>query len=384
MKIDSFSRGGWQLATLLAFLVWGCGDDGGAAPSAGAAGAGGVQSGGSSGVQSGGSSGVQAGGTGGVQAGGTGGVQAGGTGGAGGGTGGGVPTYTGFTLVLDQEFDAPLNLASDLVWTYSDGNTDSMYTRFAKDAISFSNGMAVLTATKPGVSGGTSFAEGVQANFPVSMGTSQVKSGELRTKYQNYRYGRYEARMKVAKNVNVITAFFTFRNPKWQEWRELDVEVTPANPAQNCGSNIVWANNCGAYGCTQNDYPGGGQKVPSLTGSATIYDDFHIYSMVNEETKATWYVDGSLIRTDTSSKLPKEQSMKIIFNLWVFNSSGWGGGDPEQKTYPMSAQIDWVRFYKKDTDTTYPCSPLPTCQPAADRDYQKNNAEDGLPSAAPW
>jgi hypothetical protein len=50
----------------------------------------------------------------------------------------------------------------------------------------------------------------------------------------------------------------------------------------------------------------------------------------------------------------------------------------------MSMLIDWVRLYKKDTDATYPCSPLPTCQPAEDRDYQKNNAEDGLTAAAPW
>jgi hypothetical protein len=27
---------------------------------------------------------------------------------------------------------------------------------------------------------------------------------------------------------------------------------------------------------------------------------------------------------------------------------------------------------------------LPDCQPAEDRDYQKNNAEDGPAAAAPW
>jgi hypothetical protein len=47
-------------------------------------------------------------------------------------------------------------------------------------------------------------------------------------------------------------------------------------------------------------------------------------------------------------------------------------------------QIDWVRLYKYDADTTYPCSPLPSCQPAGDRPYQKNNAEDGLPATADW
>jgi beta-glucanase (GH16 family) len=122
--------------------------------------------------------------------------------------------------------------------------------------------------------------------------------------------------------------------------------------------------------------------VPSLTGGATIYDDYHTYVMVNEETKATWYVDGQLIRTATT--LLPEKSMKIMFNLWVFPWSDWGGGLPDGNVYPMSMLIDWVRLYKKDTDTVYPCSPLPACQTADDKDYQKNNAEDGLPAAAPW
>jgi beta-glucanase (GH16 family) len=176
----------------------------------------------------------------------------------------------------------------------------------------------------------------------------------------------------------VISAFFTFRSPKWQDWRELDVEVTPANASNTCGMNVVKAQ--GAYA-----YPGGvytSVAVPSLTGGATIYDDFHIYAMVNDETQSRWYVDGQLIRTNNTVLI--EKSMKIMLNLWVFNSTAWGGGNPASNTYPMSMLIDWVRLYKKDTDTTYPCSPLPACQTADDRDYQKNNAEDGLPVAAPW
>ena len=95
-----------------------------------------------------------------------------------------------------------------------------------------------------------------------------------------------------------------------------------------------------------------------------------------------WYVDGALVRTATT--LLQDMSVKIMFNLWVFNTTAWGGGDPAQNTYPMSMYIDWVRLYASDADPVYPCSPLPQCQPAGDRDYQKNNAEDGLPTASPW
>jgi beta-glucanase (GH16 family) len=297
------------------------------------------------------------------------------------------PTYTGFTLKLVEEFNAPLDLVTDPNWTYSDGFGDNRYTRYVKQAITFTGGNAVITATNDGVTntGYPTYAEGIAAAFPdVVTGTTTVKSGELRTKYQNWRYGRFEARIKTPKNSNVIGAFFTFRNPKWQDWRELDVEITPANAANAAGTNIVWGNNAAAYGNTSNSYSA--KTITTLTGGATIYDDFHVYALENVTGKSTWYVDGTQIRQETGTgvKLP-DMSMKIMFNLWVFPNGGWGGaGGPGANTYPMSMLIDWIRLYKADADTTYPCSPLPSCQPAADRDYQKNNAEDGLPAAAPW
>jgi beta-glucanase (GH16 family) len=298
-------------------------------------------------------------------------------------SGASYPTYPGFTLELVEEFDDPLDLAADPNWTYSDGHGDGAYTRYDKAAITFAGGNAVLTATAPdgGVPASPSYAEGTDkgGEWPVAAPAGTVLSGELRTKHNNWRYGRFEARFKAAKNNNVISAFLTFRSPKWQDWREIDIEVTPVNPVWNCGMNIIKAQGAYAYPTGNSAYTNA--PVPSLTGSATIYDDFHTYALVNEETGSTWYVDGQQIRTNPGSM---EKSMKVGLNLWVFNNGAWGGSSFPRNTYPMSMLIDWVRLYKKDTDATYPCSPLPACQLAEDRDYQKNNAEDGLPAAAPW
>jgi beta-glucanase (GH16 family) len=300
---------------------------------------------------------------------------------------GGYPTYPGFTLKLVEEFDQPIDLVNDPIWTYSDGFGENRYTRFVKQAITFTDGNAVITATNDGVvnTGYPTYADGELApNFPaIVTGTTTVKSGDLRTKYQNWRYGRFEARTKAAKNVNSISCFFTWRSPKWVEWRDLRFEITPANAANAAGTNITWGHNAAAYGGTSNSYSA--KTITTLAGGATIYDDFHTYAFENLPTSAKWFVDGTLVRTETGTgvKLP-ELSMKILLFLYVFPSSGWGGGNPAANTYPMSMQIDWVRLYKSDADTIYPCSPLPSCQPAGDRPYQKNNAEDGLPAAAPW
>jgi beta-glucanase (GH16 family) len=296
------------------------------------------------------------------------------------------PTYDGFTLKLVEEFDQPLDLATDPNWTYSDGFGDNRYTRYVKQAITFTGGNAVITATGDGVTnpGYPTFAEGELNNFPaVVTGTTTVKSGELRTKYQNWRYGRFEARMKTPNNSNVIGAFFTFRNPKWLEWREIVFEITPANAPTSAGTDLVWGHNAAAFGNASNAYSA--KPVPSLADGGTIYDDFHTYAFENLPTKTNWFVDGAQIRQETGTGVKlADMAMKIMFNLWVFPSGSWGGGMAALNVYPMSMQIDWVRLYKSDADTVYPCSPLPSCQPAGDRPFQKNNAEDGLPEAAPW
>jgi beta-glucanase (GH16 family) len=298
------------------------------------------------------------------------------------------PVYPGFTLDLVEEFDEPIDLVNDPNWTYSDGFGDNRWTRYKKEAISFTGGNAVLTAATPpgGVvnTGYPTYAEGELNAFPaITTGTTTVESGELRTKYQNWRYGRFEARMKTPKNSNVIGAFFTFRNPKWQDWRELTFEITPGNSPTSAGTNIFYGVNAAAAAETSKSYSA--KPVPGLNVGATIYDDFHTYAWENLPTSVTWFIDGTQVRQETGTgvKLP-DMSMKIMFNLWVFPSSSYGGGNPASNTYPMSMLIDWVRLYKSDADPVYPCSPLPICQPTGDRDYQKNNAEDGLPAAAPW
>ena len=294
------------------------------------------------------------------------------------------PQYPGFTLKLVEDFDEPLDLASDPIWTYSDGMPDSAYTRYAKQAVSFAEGRALITATAPpgGVVGAgyPSYAEGGPTQFPVTMAAAPVQSGELRTKHNNWRYGRFEARLKPALNSNVVNAFFTFRSPSWQDWRSLTFDLTPENPPSKAGTNIIYANSCFGYGCTLNAYTA--LPMPSLASGGTIYDDFHTYVIENMPDAVKWYVDGALIRTETSN-LP-EKSMKVMLDVYVFGNDSWGGGLPSDNTYPMSMAIDWIRLYKANVDTTYPCSPLPECQPAEDRDFQKNNAEDGLPAAAPW
>lgn len=372
----------------------GNGASGGSAPTAGTTGSGGTSpgSGGSAGTSVvGGSAGTSVVG------------GAAGTAGTGGSSVPGVmghpdpavtyPTYPGFTLALVEEFNAPLDLVTDPIWTYSDGGLGEGAVRFKKDAITFDGGLMKITVREEYTASSHSYAEN-SSHYEGLPADKTLVSGELRTKYNNFRYGRYEARFKAptpnpdtAKLGNFIHTLFTFRTPKFQDWREIDIEVTGASTTE-ITTNVIYGDNKEFWG---GDFDEAVSTYPTGNGAmavpATFHarNDFHTYAFEWTPTQIRWYIDDVLIRVkdpgtpgvDEVAFIP-DKSAKIMMNLWVFDGTGFGG-NPLENVYPFTAEYDWFRFYKLDTETTYPCSPTPDCLPAEDKDGSKNNAEDGIP-----
>jgi endo-1,3-1,4-beta-glycanase ExoK len=296
------------------------------------------------------------------------------------------PKYDGFTPYLIEEFNEPLDLDHDPNWTYGDGALYEGMTRMVKENISFENGSLTLKISDTPQPGAYSFsaADNVAAK-PLS-------SGELRTIYNNYRYGRYEVRMKAPSNgSNYIFTMFTYRTPAYLLWREIDIEVQAA-PRDTFITNLItappgtrkWS---AAIEDSTTNYPygGAGSGIPAGYDSQS---DYHVYAFEWLPTEIKWYVDGTLIRVKQDGvgkndlAVPKE-STKIVMNLWVFTSKDLGGGDPALNTFPIAGQYDWFRFYKWNQDATYPCGATPGCLPAADLELAKNNAADPLPDRRP-
>src|SRR6266545_2512915 len=288
------------------------------------------------------------------------------------------PKRDGFTLYLVEEFNQAIDLRADPIWTYSDGGLPEGNVRFVAGNISFSGGKLVITATKQTVAGSFSYAE----NGMVF--TKPLASGEFRTKFNNFRYGRYEARLKAPnQNGNFINTMFAFRTPKYQDWREIDVEVTGDKPG-SLTTNVIWGNNQQAWspGIEEpaNQYPSGAGAMP-LPAGFNNRTAFHTYAFEWTAGVVRWYIDDVLVRVKMNGVGPNslpvpEKSAKIMMNLWIFPSNGFGG-DPSLNTYPMTTEYEWFRFYKWNNDQQYPCPNPPTCLPADDKDVSKNNPDDG-------
>ncbi|HVY27953.1 MAG TPA: family 16 glycosylhydrolase [Polyangiaceae bacterium] len=287
-----------------------------------------------------------------------------------------APQYDGFTLWLVEDFTQPLDLATDPIWTYSDGGFETH--RFTKDAITFEDGKMVLTLSDTTVPASCAYA-----NTGLVMERKR-KAGELRTKHNWFRYGRYEARLKAPSvkpndpvtNGNYIASLFTYRQPACQEWREIDLEVT-GDTATRLSTNLITAEKDCNFSADKEqpqvfELPGNFRTDFQTIGFEWLPGSIKFY-----------YLDAQgkvvQLRELTGAKVPT-LSAKILANLWMFNDTfDFGGPMGANNLLPFRAEYDFVRFYRWDQDLDYPCADMTaSCLKPEDVDLTRNNACDGI------
>jgi hypothetical protein len=351
-------------------------------------------------------------GAGGAPTGGSGGATVGGGGGMAGTGGGGpeipcpanvvghcseatYPTYPGYTLNLVEDFPAPLDLDTDPIFTWSDGSPADGQTGFRKENIGFAGGKMTLTAESMCPAKTTNsacypprptvYGEALKPNATAAVGAMGVWSGELRSKYNNYRYGRYEAKyaapianpgQEATDNMsgNYLSTMFIFRTPKNAVWNEIDIELEPWKHDQMAG-NILNIAGFSSYPGAGNagDFPQPGSRTPAPPGYAITQE--HVYAFNWTPTKVEWFIDGMSVHTfnagDKATVPIPALSSKIMMNLWVFSGNTFGDG--VNNKFPFKATYEYFRFYKLDTETKYPCSPTPACLDADDKTASSQN-----------
>lgn len=188
-------------------------------------------------------------------------------------------------------------------------------------------------------------------------GNVSYTSGRVNTMGKHdFKYGIFEARLKVPKSYGYLPAFWMMPTDEmfygqWPTCGEIDImEVLGGSPTRN-------------YGTLHFGEPHKQDQGYIDLEKGNFADEFHTFDVEWLPDRINWYCDGKLYHTVTdwySAKegqgentfpAPFDQKFYMILNLAVGNS--WAGMVDERTDFSDRFVIDYVRAYqKKNYDTT--------------------------------
>ena len=189
--------------------------------------------------------------------------------------------------------------------------------------------------------------------------TYSFYGAELSGKEQ-FKYGRFEARMKMAAISGSVSSMFVYYDDSWikkeEPWNEIDIEVLGKAPTQ-WQSNIITREGDPSISANTSS-----ESKPLHDFGFDATQDFHLYAIVWTPEYVSWEIDSVEVRRDTLGMsrgkhadadqvafLTENQSLR--FNLWASKSAAWTGKWNNGIGLPVEQQIDYVRVYSYDEAT---------------------------------
>ncbi|MBO9730115.1 MAG: family 16 glycosylhydrolase [Chitinophaga sp.] len=223
-----------------------------------------------------------------------------------------------YQLIWSDEFDG--NSVNTSKWSFETGpgvNNEKQYYQAANASVS--NGNLVITAKKQSVNG--------WAYTSARMNTA----GHFTTKY-----GRIEARIKLASGQGLWPAFWMLGNNigsvGWPKCGEIDI-MEQVNTSNTIYGTIHWdANGHVSYGGT----------------TSTTITDYHVYAVEWDASAIRWYVDGNQYATanilnNINSTEEFHNDFFIILNMAV--GGDFPGQTIDESKLPANMYVDYVRVY---------------------------------------
>ncbi len=133
-----------------------------------------------------------------------------------------------------------------------------------------------------------------------------------------FQYGKFEARIKMASGSGIVSSMFLFQEgsdiPDGRPWVEVDIESLGKNP-NSIQSNIITGKT--------------GAQVTSEKHHAVnpaVNEDFHTYAIEWTPNYVRWTVDGTEVRkTEGGQVSALTGTQGLRFNLWSSESAAWVG-----------------------------------------------------------
>lgn len=161
---------------------------------------------------------------------------------------------------------------------------------------------------------------------------------------QEFRYGRFEARLQLPRGQGLWPAFWllgaNFPTVGWPAAGEIDVmEYRGQEPGTVHGS---------LHGP---GYSGGAALTRTWSPTATRFDNsFHVFAIEWSAERVDWFVDGARFfgvrREDVPGPWAFDGSFNVLLNVAV---GGTFVGAPSAVTaFPQAMTVDWVRVYQRE------------------------------------
>jgi len=205
------------------------------------------------------------------------------------------------------------------------GNGELQYYTDRPENISVADGLLTITALKENYLG------------------SAYTSARINSKYKgDWKYGRFEARMKLPTGQGIWPAFWMLSTEgKYGDWPasgEIDIMEMVGNKPNDIYGTIHY-----------------GPVWKYLNGDTTITNsnDFHIYSIEWGPSQIEWFVDGISFSVIKSTDVIDEggvsrwyefqEKFYLILNLAV--GGNWPGAPDNTTVFPQKLVVDYVKVY---------------------------------------
>lgn len=171
-------------------------------------------------------------------------------------------------------------------------------------------------------------------SLPAAAQNKPYKGGELLTQ-QQYRYGRMEVRMQVARGSGILSTFFTYKNGSEGAgtfWEEIDIEVFGKDNATSWQTNIITGS--GTRQTTEEVH----------TYKRSLADGYNSYVLEWTPDYVAWKLNGREVRRVEGGQvadLKNPQSLR--FNLWAANIVEWVG-EFDTSVLPVYQFVNWISY----------------------------------------
>ncbi len=148
-------------------------------------------------------------------------------------------------------------------------------------------------------------------------------------------YGYFEIRCRPMKS-RASSAFWFYRNTK-EIWTEIDV-------FEICGVGEKWKRtyNMNVHVFHTPEEKRHWSKGGKWTAPFDFADDFHVYGLLWDKDKITWYVDGKAVRSIDNTHW--HQALHMNFDSETMPN--WFGL-PDKRSLPSTFSIDYVRSWQR-------------------------------------